>query len=464
MINQLEFNNFKAWEDLSISFGKVTGLFGTNSSGKSSLLQILLLLKQSKNTTDRNMVLDFGNPEKLVNLGTYKDVIHQHDESKHLSWSLDWNLKKTINISDTNKSTKSSLFKGKKLRIQSNIYFHKNMVVVEKFSYHFDKYNFEISPKKGSSQFTLSATPEKAGATNKFRFYRTRGRNWALPKPIKTYLYPNQAKTYYQNADFLSIFENEYETLMDRIYYLGPLREFPKRDYQWSGSSPEGVGHRGERAIDAILAATMKKERRNLGGRTRYKSFQEMIAYWLKKLGLIYDFRVDEIAPNTNLYKTLVKKEAGASEVALTDVGFGVSQILPVLVLLYYVPKKSIVLLEQPEIHLHPAVQSKLADLIIKVSATRNIQIIVESHSEHLLRRLQRRVAEEVVNPNDLMLYFFNTKRGKAYHELLNIDEYGSINNWPKHFFGDEMREISATRKAALLHKKKQAESNKKNV
>jgi predicted ATPase len=155
------------------------------------------------------------------------------------------------------------------------------------------------------------------------------------------------------------------------------------------------VGSRGERAVDAILAATMKNEKRNLGPKKRNKSFQEIIAYWLKDLGLIYSFKIEEIAENSNLYRTLVKKEAGASEVALTDVGFGVSQILPVLVLLYSVPEKSIVLLEQPEIHLHPAVQSQLADLMISVAKTRQIQIIVESHSEHLLRRFQRRVAED---------------------------------------------------------------------
>ena len=70
---------------------------------------------------------------------------------------------------------------------------------------------------------------------------RTLGRNWKLPQSTKYYLFPEQAKTYYQNADFLSQFETAYETVMDNIYYLGPLRSFPKRSYQWSGTSPTDV-------------------------------------------------------------------------------------------------------------------------------------------------------------------------------------------------------------------------------
>ena len=154
----------------------------------------------------------------------------------------------------------------------------------------------------------------------------------------------------------------------------------------------------------------------------------------------------------------------GSSEVALTDVGFGVSQILPVIVLLYYVPEGSTILLEQPEIHLHPAVQSELADLILKASSARNLQVIIESHSEHLLRRLQRRVAEENgTTAQDLKLFFFSTKRGKASYQELDLDEFGAIHNWPNNFFGNEMEEISATRKAALQKKLKEIESEANN-
>ncbi len=134
----------------------------------------------------------------------------------------------------------------------------------------------------------------------------------------------------------------------------------------------------------------------------------------------------------------------------LTDVGFGVSQILPVLVLLYYVPEDSIVLMEQPEIHLHPSVQSALADLMLAVAEHRRVQIIVESHSEHLLRRFQRRVAEGTVASSDLMLYFVRTNNGAAELNDLKLNKWGEIENWPEKLFGDEMGEIAAISTAAL--------------
>ena len=178
-----------------------------------------------------------------------------------------------------------------------------------------------------------------------------------------------------------------------------------------------------------------------------------MIAHWLNELGLIHEFRLEEIAKGTNLYRAMVKTSSSSVPTALTDVGFGVSQVLPALVLLYYVPEGSTVLMEQPEIHLHPAVQSGLADVMLSVAEARNVQILVESHSEHLMRRLQRRVAEETVSSKDVKLYFVSAVEGEAQASDLVLNEWGEIKNWPEQFFGDEMGEIAAITKASLRRK-----------
>ncbi|RWX51035.1 hypothetical protein VU01_12255, partial [Candidatus Electrothrix marina] len=204
---------------------------------------------------------------------------------------------------------------------------------------------------------------------------------------------------------------------------------------------------------DALLAAKARNELRSLGYRKKRKPFEEIIAYWLKELGLISEFKVLEIAEDSNLYKVQIRKDAHSAPVLITDVGFGLSQFLPVLVLLYYVPENSIVLLEQPEIHLHPAVQSGLADVIINAVMTRKIQVIVESHSEHLLRRLQRRVAEEEIQHTDISLYFSQSKSGTSTITPLELNLFGEISNWPKDFFGDEFGEVAATRKAGIRRK-----------
>ncbi|MEB3267176.1 MAG: DUF3696 domain-containing protein, partial [Leptolyngbya sp.] len=141
-----------------------------------------------------------------------------------------------------------------------------------------------------------------------------------------------------------------------------------------------------------------------------------------------------------------------AAPVLITDVGFGVSQVLPVLVLCYYAQPGSTVIFEQPEIHLHPSVQAGLADVFIEVAQQRNLQIIVESHSEHLLRRLQRRIAEgETISHEQTALYFCDMDdTGTSHLTPLALDEFGNINNWPPHFFGDEMGDLVAMSEAAL--------------
>ena len=447
MIEALTLQNFKAWSKLDISFGKVTALFGPNSSGKSSLLQFLLMLKQTKNATDRRLVLDLGGP--LVNLGSFGDVVYRHKDSEKISWKLAWASQKPLRVPNPTGPRQGILFEDRNLQTECTVGMRRSSLWAYGLKYRLGNTFFELNPSsEESTEFSL------ASKNTDFHFLRNRGRAWALPGPIKTHLFPDQARTFYQNTDFLGDLEFEYETLMDRIFYLGPLREYPKREYTWSGSRPEDVGQRGERTVDAILAATAHEEKRNLGKYYHYKPFQEFIAHWLKELGLIDSFSIQEIAPGSNLYRAVVKKNRSSSEVLLTDVGFGVSQVLPALVLLFYVPEGSIVLMEQPEIHLHPSVQSGLADAIINAARTRKVQVIVESHSEHLMRRFQRRVAEDANGDMpEVKLYFTSMNGTTAQLSDLKLNEFGEIENWPENFFGDELGEIAKTRLATLERK-----------
>ena len=469
MLNRLRLENFKAWRKADLAFGKVTGFFGTNSAGKSSLLQFLLLLKQTRNATDRGLVLDFGGGKRtdLVNLGTFTDVVHRHDEDAgiedtRIRWRLDWTLPEPLEIRNQTDRRKRPLFTGDALGTECEVGLWQERIWPYRLAYRLEDARFELKPRRGSvERFDLKTNAEEFG------FKRTQGRPWPLPHPVKTHLFPNEARSYYQNSDFLGDFELAYEKLMDSLYYLGPLREYPRREYPWAGVSPgpDDVGQRGEGAVDAILAATRDQEKRTLkppGRGVRKIPFQRVIAHWLKELGLIHDFRLEEIADGTNLYRAKVKTSSSGATTALTDVGFGVSQVLPALVLLYYVPEGSTVLMEQPEIHLHPAVQSGLADVMLNVAAVRNVQIIVESHSEHLMRRLQRRVAEQEASSEDVKLYFVSPQRGRAQRGQAHVsdlvlNEWGEIENWPENFFGDEMGEVAAIMEAALRRKMEQA-------
>ena len=183
-------------------------------------------------------------------------------------------------------------------------------------------------------------------------------------------------------------------------------------------------------------------------------TLEQYVAEWLKKLGLIHGFRVESMTEGSPVFEVKVRKSAKAPEVLLTDVGFGVSQILPVLVLCFYVPPGSTIILEQPEIHLHPSVQSGLADVLIDAWKKRRVQILLESHSEHLLRRLQRRVAEQGLSKDDVGLYFCSTRDGGSRLTTLDLDLHGNIKNWPDGFFGDEFGEIAAMSRAGLKRRR----------
>ena len=212
------------------------------------------------------------------------------------------------------------------------------------------------------------------------------------------------------------------------------------------------VGPAGESVVDAILASSERDE--IIGQESKSHTIEKYIAIWLKRLGLIHNFRVEALTEGRRLFEVKVQRSPNSAEVLLTDIGFGVSQILPVLVLCFYVSEGSTVILEQPEIHLHPSAQAGLADVFIDALMQRNVQILFESHSEHLLLRLQRRIAEGTLNKDDVGLFFCMTdENGVSSLSGLEIDRYGNIANWPMDFFGDQFGEIAAMSEAAQKRK-----------
>jgi predicted ATPase len=443
MLKRLTFKNFKSWASLDMPCGRITGIFGTNSSGKSSILQFLLMLKQTKDATDRATSLELNGA--MTELGTFVDVVHQHDKTREISWSVNFILDEPLALNDASRSRSATIAKSNNLNLASAVRAENYAATSLNLAYTLGDARFELTPKSGStSQFDLKASAKD------FAFTRTTGRPWQLPRPIKSYAFPDQARTYFQNASFLADLEAAYEQALDRTFYLGPLRHFPQRDYLWARSRPSDVGKQGDKAIDAILAATEAGEMRNLRPKAHRMPFQGMVAHWLQAMGLIHDFQVVEISKGTNRWQARVISRPGASEVLLTDVGFGVSQVLPVITLLQYVPEGSTVILEQPEIHLHPLAQAELADVIIQAALHRRVQVIIESHSEHLLLRLQRRIAEQEITNEDVKLYFADAPSGVSKLTSLELDMFGIIRNWPDKFMGNAFDETANAEKARL--------------
>jgi predicted ATPase len=446
MLKHLDLTHFKGWREASIDFGRITGLFGTNSSGKTSIIQFLMLLKQTKEAVDRALTLELGSPYAI--LGSYQDFIYNHDERADLKWGLTWEHSEEISLIDPSGKRTDAFAKGRLVSSESVVSSEKGAPKARSLAYRFGDHSFRLAPKGGdATAFDLTAEGD-------FKFVRTTGRPWTLPGPVKSYAFPDQVRTYYQNSEFLALLVSAFEKQMDRIFYLGPLREFPKREYAWTRSRPSDVGQRGERVIEAILAATERGERQNFTPKAKRRPFQEIIALRLQEMGLVDSFSVKEIFPGSGLYQAKVSVRSGAPEVLLTDVGFGVSQVLPVITLLHYVDSGSTVILEQPEIHLHPSAQAGLADAIVNVAKHREVQIVVESHSEHFLLRMQRRIAEEEIEADDVKLYFCDQIKGVSKLVKLGIDTYGNIENWPDNFFGNAFAETTEAQKARIRRRR----------
>lgn len=449
MLTSLSLTNFKAWASIDkMRFAPITGVFGTNSSGKSSILQFLLMLKQTADSSDRGLVLQLGDDKSLVNLGTFSDIAHGHAEKSSISMSLGWKLPEPLEVTDP-ETENIPLFISDQMGFSATIVANGGgKLSTTSMSYSLGNVEFTLARKDDKEEYVLATSAPS------FRFKRAEGRKWPLPPPVKFYSFADEVRTYHQNAGFLSELELEFEKMLRSIYYLGPLRDSPRREYIWGGGDPADMGRRGENAIAAILAS---RERGDSIGRRRGRpkfTLEEYVAFWLKELKLIDGFQVKEISRGTNLYRVYVRKSPGGPEVLITDVGFGVSQVLPVLVLCYYAPEGSTILFEQPEIHLHPSVQSGLADVFIDAMQMRKVQIVIESHSEHFLRRLQRRVAEgHKLMQEDVALYFCDINNGGSILKPLDLDLYGNIKNWPVDFFGNEMLDIAATTKAAREHR-----------
>ena len=417
MITELRVQNFKSWKDTDkLQIAPLTGFFGANSSGKTSILQTLLMLKQTvERPPNWNEVIDFGDDSSHVNLGSFDDLIHGHKRDHPLQISLSWNFSEKLSI--------RHIGKVDTLSFDLSINNIGNSAAVRNFNYRSGERGFEISFRE-RGYYCFPPFGDAHEVTSLFRCYGI------------------QASSAYIMQIFSSL-QTRFENLFRSIRYLGPLREYPRRYYTWQGKHTPGVGQHGEDMVTALFS-----------GRIQLRSLDEQIPKWLKRLDLIDSYRLNPIFNTEKDYEFLVRKYKGGPEVRLTDVGFGVSQVLPVLILCYYVPEGSILILEQPEAHLHPKVQSELADLLIEVVKNRKLQIILESHSEHLLIRLMRRIAEEEISADDTAFYFCEMNEGTSEIEKLDVDAYGNITNWPQDFFGDEMGDLAAKAKAEMKRRK----------
>jgi hypothetical protein len=215
---------------------------------------------------------------------------------------------------------------------------------------------------------------------------------------------------------------------LGQLTYVGPLREYPKRYYQLSGEKFLHVGKRGERAVEIVC-------NEEILGR---EEIQCKLSHWLSLMNVAKKIRFSKIGGN--LYALLLKTPVSGTEVNIADVGFGVSQVIPIIVETCIMKEKETLILEQPEIHVHPLGQMIMADLFVE-TANQERRFIIETHSEHLLLRVQRRIAEGKISANDVAVYYFEPKEKEIVIHELKMSKSGQFEDLPPGFIDERLEE-----------------------
>lgn len=356
MITSLRIQNFKAFRDQSFSLGRLNLLAGLNGSGKSSLLQSLLILRQSadQGPLKNDEITLNGN---LVRLGRFKDVLFESAEEQRISIEL-------------------AFASGNSL------------------SYRLSGWTSE--DRTGSAEVSIE-------------------NNLDIPLFAKGFR-------------FLSA---------ERI---GPRTQYGVPDE----GTETGVGVSGE-WTPFYLAKHGDRDAPNPGSyhpRAVSSQLKHQIEAWMNEVspGLQLHCERADAMDAVQLSYSFVARRDTSSRYRPTNVGFGVSYTLPVVTTLLAAEPGDLLLLESPEAHLHPKGQAKLGELMSRAAAS-GVQIIVESHSDHIMNGIRVAAHEGLLKAEDVRFYYFSWNaedlKGATRVESIVMNQDGRIDRWPKGFFDE---------------------------
>jgi predicted ATPase len=415
MITELRIKNFKAWDEShwqpGIRLAQISMVLGTNSSGKSSLLEPLRLLKQTLDSRDESTQLNLTAP---LDLGSFGELVHGRDKDAHLAIGLDL-------VAD-----------GRQTAVDGEFHLIAGIPGAWALRYGLEQREVKVDRVEPTMAYRLS-TPD-ANHPN------WDGEDLADPtKNAKEAFRPTRGFELSDEAvavlgqplrDLVTQAMGDLHDMMARFHFLGPIRPGPGREIRWEQRESTVLGETGAEAAQVLLSET----RRPAAQRTILNS----VSRWLKQMDMADRLEVRRIGKSI-LYELRVVRGNDSSNIV--DVGIGVSQVLPVIVLMHFVPRGSVLLLDEPTVHLHPLAQASLADMIVEVAVERDLQVLIETHSEHLFRRVQFLVADEKLPRKDCALYYIERDLPAANLVELNMDQFGRIENWPEHLFGDAVGE-----------------------
>jgi predicted ATPase len=464
MLNKIRITNFKAFEQAGFDIRPITLFLGPNNSGKSSALSILRVLSQTMQSYDQGVALLLNGA--LGDFGSYKDVVFGNNKRRQIEVFLSADisektsidrlrLRKIEDVINTDgrrvidKSNDGGISLRLKFRYRSSL---KELILSELEVRRggdeiiFLKYNDDserlIIESVGGEQITSAAL--KASLSSRLRMHHFLPRSVFVSGVDRGAGGELSARVYAFLQNIPSFLGHFSECLSD-LEYIGATRLSPLRSYLYSGERHKKVGVNGENAISIMAMDAIRKGKKS-------KQIRERVVKWLSAAKLASDLKIVSFSERN--YELYVQNPYSSEYQNFADVGFGNSQVIPVLVGGYNLNPGSLFIVEEPEIHLHPNAQAELGEFFLDLYKN-DIYSLVETHSEYLVVRLQQHVAAGLINPKDIVFYYVFAEGGKKSIKKLTLDENGFfLDEWPQGFFPQKLEE---TKKLAKLRMQKNA-------
>ncbi|AKB05273.1 AAA family ATPase [Vibrio cholerae] len=433
MIKKISLTNFKSFKELKdIELKNITVIAGKNSCGKSSILQSLLLLKQTLESSNDAPICLEG---KYIKCSNIKEITYGLPPVNQAKFGYEFSLMSgaKIKLSFKNKSVDDAYVPTidsisveseiEDILSPSDLNRTKLLKAFKKRKLPFDATNldsFEIKYDKFIPESVVITVKNDEGKTDKF----------SLPWFIFA-----QGDEYHFD---------ELNRSLKNIKYLSPVRAIPERAYVHYSADSNELNEDGSNSAHILWS----KRNAQVLWKGEEVKLKDALNSCISCMGLsqqISPERVGEI-----LYKVGIVEQSSGSNVSLADVGFGYSQILPVILLGLINKPKNLMLLEQPEIHLHPSSAANLADLFINF-ASDGKKFVIETHSQEMINRLRLRVIEnpelkEMIN----IVFVESDNENGAQASQFQIDEQGMFPAWPDGFLDESKKIADAIIKARL--------------
>jgi predicted ATPase len=444
--------NFKSLKNTGdIEITPLTIFIGPNGTGKSSAIQPLLFLSQTM-TNCRNDIGFLPNGE-YIKIGNYYDFVNEHDISAKLKIFMDFgdiclecekNCSKDgrikqiegSNIGDIPPAKYEMIFrcgKDNQPELEKIIILdclNRTLLSREKngdnyYSLDFyktvdktDEFIYDLIVKQMPDNFIFNERDilDSIYQKNREKYYKTN--EIKLEKSISRYF------------DVISFNNKNIVRKLSRIKYVGPIREGAKRYYEYNKENYREVGRFGEACAYILFQYNNEITKK-----------QELLK-WLGIFGLADDFKIKLIPDHPELFALEFKEKDKDYYINYADACFGLSQLLPLLVQSVYSSEDDLIIIEQPELHLNPCLESLLADFFVDMIDNKKC-LIIETHSEYLLLRLRTYIKRGRISNKQTALYFTENNEGSSTIRKINIDENGCFpdNDWPKGFFGEALAE-----------------------